>query len=73
MSSVLLSHPPQTLFIRLWGQKKTLTGACDLARYQLALRIAPVFLFYSKLQLFMGKIAKLLEYNQSYQLLIRDW
>jgi len=32
MSSVLLSHPPQTLFIRLWGQKKTLTGECDLAR-----------------------------------------
>jgi len=32
MSSVLLSHPPQTLFIRVWGQKKTLTGECDLAR-----------------------------------------
>ena len=73
MSSVLLSHPPQTLFIRLWGQKKTLTGECTSLGHKLALRIAPVFLFYSKLQLFMGKIAKLLQYNQSYRLLIRDW
>jgi len=32
LSSVPLGHPPQTLFIRLWGQKKTLTGGYDLAR-----------------------------------------
>ena len=55
MSPVPLSQPPQTLFIRLRGQKKTLTGGYDLAWLQTGARNRALSLILLEITIVYGK------------------